>query len=431
MAYKRTAPDAPGGPIQSYGGEQAKEESHREEPERAFEETLSGSEAQLRAALQRAEANYTQLERTKSQLRAIIDASQEAMLFLSPGGRPLKVNTRFTDFFGLDDTTVLSQSPVELTALLQGLFVEAALLDRLPDRKTAGRERIFHELQVREKPVRREYDFASLPVMNVDHTYIGRLYVWHDLTEERQVDRMKSEFVSMVSHELRTPLTAIKGYIDLLLAGDTVGELTELQREFLLITQNNARRLASLVNDLLDLTAIESGRVELQRKPLDINLLIRDVLPSFRPAWDARRQTFILHLPDPPPIVLGDSRRVTQILSNLLSNAHKYTPDEGRIDLTVEMAEPVARVKISDSGIGLSTEEQARLFTSFYRACNAITEAGGGTGLGLVITRALVEMHGGEIKVVSEPGQGSTFSFTLPLAQILEPAMLPAEDPAG
>lgn len=431
MAYKRTAQNAPDGPEQAYGDELETEMGHTDERERAIEEALPRSQARLRAALQRAEANFMQLERTKSQLRAIIDASQEAMLFLSPGGRPLRVNTRFTDFFGLDDTTVLSQSPDELTALLKGLFVDAALLDRSQDWNTTDQERIFHEQQVQEKPVRREFDFASLPVMNVDQTYVGRLYVWHDVTQERQVDRMKSDFVSMVSHELRTPLTSIKGYIDLLLADDTVGELTELQREFLEIAQNNARRLASLVNDLLDLTSIESGKIELHCKPLDINLLIRDLLPSFRPAWDARGQKFTLHLPDPAPIVLGDARRVTQILTNLLSNAHKYTPDEGRIDLFAEIAEPVARVEVSNSGIGLSAEEQARLFTRFYRARNAITEVGGGTGLGLVITRSLVEMQGGEIQVASEPGHGSTFSFTLPLAQVQEPVMFLAGDPAG
>ena len=143
------------------------------------------------------------------------------------------------------------------------------------------------------------------------------------------------------------------------------------------------------------------------------------------PGWDARRQTFTLHLPEKAPKVLGDADRVMQILSNLLSNAHKYTPDEGHIDLSVEIAEPIARVEVTDSGIGLSTEEQAKLFTPFYRAHNPAAETVGGTGLGLVITRSLVEMQGGEIQVSSEPGQGSTFGFTLPLAHVLEPSTFP------
>src|SRR5713226_8071109 len=177
MAHKRPLQSVPGEPEQSHGDEQEKETVHTDEPERAIEEAFRSNDARLQAALQRADANYAQLERTKSQLCAIIDASQEAMLFLSPGGRPLKVNTRFTDFFGLDDTTVLSQSPGQLTALLKGLFVEAALLDG----GTADQEHIVREQQVQVEPSRREFDFASLPVMS-DQICIGRLYVWHDAT---------------------------------------------------------------------------------------------------------------------------------------------------------------------------------------------------------------------------------------------------------
>src|SRR6266567_3646583 len=353
MAHTRPVQSVPDEPEQSHGDAQEKETVHTDEPERASEEAFRSSEARLQAALQLAQANYAQLERTKSQLRAIIDASQEAMLFLSPGGRPLKVNTRFTHFFGLDDTSVLSQSADEMTALLKGLFVDATLL------------------------------------------------------------------------------TSIKGYVDLILTDETVGELTELQREFLGIVSNNARRLVSLVNDLLDLSRMESGKIELHRKPLDIALLIRELLPSFQPGWDEKRQTFTLHLPEKAPKVLADADRLMQILSNLLSNAHKYTPDEGHIDLSVEIAEPVARVEVTDSGIGLSKEEQAKLFTHFYRAHNPTAEAVGGTGLGLVITRSLVEMQGGEMQVSSEPGHGSTFGFTLPLAHVLEPSTFPQETLLG
>jgi signal transduction histidine kinase len=160
----------------------------------------------------------------------------------------------------------------------------------------------------------------------------------------------------------------------------------------------------------------------LQCKPLNVNLLISELTPSFQPGWDAKRQTFNLHLPEQAPIALGDADRVIQILTNLLSNAHKYTPEEGRIALSVEIAGPIVRIAISDSGIGLSAEEQALLFTRFYRAHNATTEMVGGTGLGLAITRSLVEMQGGEISLSSEPGHGSTFCFTLPLADCSVPA---------
>ncbi len=301
----------------------------------ASEEMFRFSEDRLQEALRRAETNYAQLERTQSQLRAIIDASQEAMLLLTPGGRPIRVNKRFTDFFGLDDTTVLSQSPSQLIALLKGLFEASDSLDQWLAWSTRDEEHIFREHHAFAIAAGREFDLSSLPVMNADHTYIGRLYVWHDVTQIHAVDRMKSEFVSLVSHELRTPLTSIKGYIDLVLTDDTVGDLNELQREFLEISRNNVHRLASLINNMLDLSCLESGKIEWHSEPLNINLLIAELVPSFQPGWEAKRQTFALRMPAEATIVLGDAGLVTQILTNLLSNAHKYTPEGGHIDLSV------------------------------------------------------------------------------------------------
>src|SRR5260370_38936779 len=163
MAYKPTSQSVPDEPEQSHGYKQEKETVNTDEYTRAIEEAFRINEAQLEAALQLAEANYAQLEHTKSQLRAIIDASQEAMLFLSPDGRPLKANLRFTEFFGLDDTTMLSQSADQLSALLKGLFVDAPLLDRPLTCDTTDQEHIFREQQVKVGPERRAVHFASSP----------------------------------------------------------------------------------------------------------------------------------------------------------------------------------------------------------------------------------------------------------------------------
>jgi len=370
-------------------------------------------EDDLRAALQRMEINYAQLERTQSQLRAIIDSSPDAILLISPDGRPIKVNQRFTDFFDLDDATVLSQVPDQLMVLIKKLFEYSDSLDHSPVWSTTDHEHPFREALVQVSPSQREFDLVSLPVTNIDHTYIGRLYVWHDMTHEREVDRMKSNLASMVTHELRSPLTCINGFVDLLLTEEIVGTLTTEQREFLTIVQNETHRMLSLTNDLLDLSHLESGTFEWARESLNLNLLIQQLIPSFQLNWETKQQTFTLHLPPQDFIVLGDANRVTQILTNLLSNAHKYTPDGGSIDLSVENIGSVVSIAITDTGIGLSMEEQSRLFTRFYRAHNTTTKSVSGTGLGLTITRMLVEMQGGEIHVSSEPGHGSTFRFTL------------------
>lgn len=226
-----------------------------------------------------------------------------------------------------------------------------------------------------------------------------------------EANRLKTEFVSMVSHELRIPLTSIQGYAELLLEDE---QIAEAQRESLTIVKNNSDRLLGLINDLLDLSRIEAGRVDLHRRSLDLARLILDVAGSLRLLIDAKRQRLRLDLGDALPAVWADADRVTQILTNLISNAHKYTPVEGSIVVAARRDDGFVRVDVSDSGIGLSPEERAQLFTKYFRAHDRSPEAGGGTGLGLVITRSLIELHGGRITVSSAPGQGSTFSFSLP-----------------
>ncbi|HET7874975.1 MAG TPA: response regulator, partial [Methylomirabilota bacterium] len=232
----------------------------------------------------------------------------------------------------------------------------------------------------------------------------------------QEANRLKTEFVSMVSHELRTPLTSIQGYVELLLE-DRQASSTDERRECLTVVKNNAQRLLGLINDLLDLSRIEAGRIDLHRTSVDLTRLIREVADSVRPLIDAKRQQLALDLSDGLPAVWADADRVTQILTNLISNAHKYTPAEGRITVAARRADGGVRVDIQDTGIGLSPEEQAQLFTRFFRAGQPRAGPASGTGLGLVITRLLVELHGGNISVSSAPGQGSTFSFSLPLRQ--------------
>src|SRR5882724_6855199 len=231
----------------------------------------------------------------------------------------------------------------------------------------------------------------------------------------QEANRLKTEFVSMVSHELRTPLTSIQGYAELLLEDK---QIPEVQRESLTIVKKNSDRLLGLINDLLDLSRMEAGRVDLHRTSLDLARLIPEVAGSLRPLIDAKRQRLRLDLGEVLPAVWADADRVTQILTNLISNAHKYTRVEGSITVAARRDDGFVRVDVSDTGVGLSPEDQAQLFTKFFRARDRSPQAAGGTGLGLVITRLLVELHGGQITVSSAPGHGSTFSFSLPVLEV-------------
>jgi signal transduction histidine kinase len=233
----------------------------------------------------------------------------------------------------------------------------------------------------------------------------------------REVNQLKSEFVSLVSHELRTPLTAISGYLDLLLE-DPGAQSTAKQQELLDIVKRNTERLVKLIDDLLDFSRIESGKVELRISAVDIAAVIAEVVRLLQPQMEAKGQRLSFERPQSLPAVAGDIDRIRQILINLLSNAHKYTPPGGQIWLTARTENGWVRTDVRDNGIGLSPDEQAHLFDRFFRAQLPATRGVEGTGLGLPITRVLVEMHGGRITVTSAPGEGSTFSFTLPVADM-------------
>jgi signal transduction histidine kinase len=282
--------------------------------------------------------------------------------------------------------TGLPHGQGELSQLASAFDQMAASLDRA------------HEQRLREEELRRKnYELEQ-----------------HNLAIQ-EANRLKTEFVSMVSHELRTPLTSIQGYAELLLEDERiVGE----ERESLTIVRKNADRLLGLINDLLDLSRIEAGRVDLHRTSLDLARLISEVARSLRPLIEAKRQRLKLDLGDALPAVWADANRVTQILTNLISNAYKYTLAEGSITVAARPDDGFVRVDVSDTGIGLSPADQAQLFTRFFRAHDRSPQAGGGTGLGLVITRLLVELHGGRITVSSAPGEGSTFSFSLPTLEV-------------
>ena len=362
------------------------------------------AEAALAAQVRRAEA-------AQGEARAILDATDEGMVLLAPDGRCLSANRRFAELFGLDRRALLGRHVGDFAGDLDRVFDLPDVAGRLATSLAALETDITLDLRQRT-PVERDLTLFSPPVRAAGGAVLGRLFVFRDVTQERAADRLQEEFVAHVSHELRTPLTSIKGYTDLLLNGDA-GALTAEQREFLEIVQHNADREVTLVNELLDLARLEAGGVALERRALDLVPLLRRVAASMRPQVAAKRQRLTLDLPPALPPVAGDAARLAQVFTNLLSNAHKYTPAGGQIALTAASEEACVRVAVRDSGVGLSEEEQTHLFTKFYRAKNRATQEVAGTGLGLAITRALVERHEGTITVTSAPGAGSTFSVTL------------------
>ena len=231
--------------------------------------------------------------------------------------------------------------------------------------------------------------------------------------------RSKDQFLSNISHELRTPLNSIIGFTDLLLTQDLgAGPLSEQQRDFLDTVARNGRHLLELINELLDLQRIAAGRMDLRPEPIDLATLLAEAVGSVQAQAQQRRHALVVHPPPAGLRVMADRQRVRQVLLNLLSNAIKFTTDGGRIALEAAPANGgvAARVAVTDSGIGIAPEDQVKLFQEFVQLDASASRKYEGTGLGLALSRRLVELHGGTIGVESEIGTGSTFWFTLPTA---------------
>ncbi|MBI2761770.1 MAG: CHASE3 domain-containing protein [Chloroflexi bacterium] len=231
--------------------------------------------------------------------------------------------------------------------------------------------------------------------------------------DRRRLEQLKTDFISVVSHELRTPLTSIQGYTEFVLDGDA-GEITPEQREYLQIALSNTVRLVDLVNDLLDLSRIESGRFDLERAPVDLGGVVEEALTTMRPILQAKSQQLSVDVAAGLAPVEGDRRRLVQVAINLLSNASKYTPEGGAVTVSVEPGGGSVRLVVRDTGQGMRPEDLAHLFERFFRARSPDARAVTGTGLGLAITKSIVELHGGQIAVQSALGVGSRFEVTFP-----------------
>jgi signal transduction histidine kinase len=240
--------------------------------------------------------------------------------------------------------------------------------------------------------------------------------------ELRKLDQMKDVFVSGVSHELRTPLWGVLGDLEILLDGEA-GELGEEQQHFLEIIDRNCHRLTDLINDILFMSRLDSGRFQLERGSVDIGGLVAERVESIRPAAEKKRVELRLDIPDGLSPLWADASRLAQVIDNLLSNAVKFTPEGGDVFVTVAESDDTARLEVRDTGVGIPEDEAQRLFERFFRASTAQNIQG--TGLGLSITKTIVEAHGGTITFQSSVGVGTTFTVGLPRT---EPAA--AEDSA-
>jgi len=265
-----------------------------------------------------------------------------------------------------------------------------------------------------------DLDLGAVELRHDELGFLSRCF--HKMADQlRELDEMKEDFVSAVTHELRSPLGAIESYLNLI--GEELHQGISLPdwENYLHRLRLNTQRLTRFVNDLLDVAALTRGAITLERRPADVPALVRDVLDLFAVKLREKHLKYEVQVSPLMPPALCDAERVHQVIVNLVTNAIKFTPEKGHILIQVDslLTKKLLQVSVTDTGIGISTEDQAKIFNKFQQVRSARQTVKGpkGTGLGLVISRALIEMHGGTLSVRSQPGKGSTFYFTLPLAE--------------
>jgi len=252
-----------------------------------------------------------------------------------------------------------------------------------------------------------------VPLKDGDGRTSGAVILLHDITDFIELDRMKSDFISIVSHELKTPLTSIKGFLRLLTA-ERVGPITDKQRHYLEIVERQSESLTTLIEDLLDLSKIEAGIIEVRHDPVSLADVVNGVIQQLDNLAREKDISLSVQIPGDLPNVRGDGDRLSQVFMNLIHNAVKFTPPGGRVEIKATPTSKNCLVKVADNGIGISQQDLKRIFQKFYQVDSSSTRQQSGTGLGLAITRQLVAALDGEIRVSSVKGKGTTFSLTFP-----------------
>lgn len=343
-------------------------------------------------------------------VEAIVTSVHEGMLVTDAAGRLLLANPAARRMLRLSEEEIIGQS-------LQQLFPAGELAMRWEAAAQGNVAGPPFDLFLREEGLRPRCYQARISLLHTpDGTVRGGVATLRDVSLERELEKMKSEFVSTAAHELRTPLTSILGFSELL--QDHQAFSGRERDEFVTLIHDKAVMLSELIDELLDISRIEAGQViHLVRQALPLGPLVETSLNFFR--HSSPLHNFSLAMPAVPVIVYADQRRIGQVLDNLLSNAVKYSPAGGSITVHLEPQNDYCSVSIRDEGIGMTAEQVSRIFDKFYRA-DASTTAVQGVGLGMTIVKDLIESHDSEITVQSAPGEGTTITFTLPLVKEVE-----------
>ncbi len=355
--------------------------------------------------------DITDCKQKEEYFHSLIENSTEVFTINDPQGKVIYISPSFTKVLGYLPEEVMGKIGYGFVHPddQKNLMTKMSDLVNTPGKAISGQLKAIHK---NGSHIWVSYNLTNL----LQNPYIqGIVGSFHDITHEKEIDQAKTEFVSLASHQLRTPLAAIKWFIEMLLAGDA-GELKKKQKEFVDNIGQSGQRMIELVNSLLDISHLETGKFVLEKEPTNLNKVIKKVAEELKQKLIEKEQVINVSLLPSLPSINTDPKHIGSILTNLITNAIKYSPKGAKINVSLSSQDNQAFIEVRDHGYGIPKEEQSKVFEKFYRGSNIVKISVEGTGLGLYIVKKIAEACGGKIWFESEVGKGSSFWFSLPIS---------------
>lgn len=347
---------------------------------------------------------FRNLQQERDKINAVVQSAAEGIVVVDEKNEVVLINPQACQILGLSPGHRIPRA-----------FVDFIVIPLRDDLLKTNNDFLFKEFDL-TSPLKISLRVGVAWMRNPQREKIGVVVLFRDISKEKEVERLKNELISTVSHELRTPLATTKEFVAIMSDG-IAGSVTPEQKDYLSIIMSNINRLGRMINDLLDISKLEAGRMELNKRLVYPLLLIKDQLASFKAEAENKKIVLSENLPAELPQLYIDPDRITQVLVNLIGNALKFTPEGGSVIVEAKELDESIQIQVSDTGVGIAKENFSRLFDRFQQIDRKPGPGAKGTGLGLAISKSIVELHKGKIWVESEMGKGSRFVFTLPKIQ--------------
>ncbi|MEA1963032.1 MAG: ATP-binding protein [Patescibacteria group bacterium] len=377
---------------------------------------LENSEKSLFRAFSDLQAARKQANKERDKTSAIIANFVDPIIVIDKENKLNLINPAAKQFFGFIESDLGKKISEKNNYSMENFKI--VIKQKFTIKKVKYQKNLANEEEVSINFANQELTFKVITAEVADNKneYLGVMKIFYNLTREKMIDKLKSDFISIAAHQLRTPLSAVKWIIRMVLDGDA-GKLNKEQEKILFKGYQSNERIISLVNDMLNVSRIEEGRFGYEFTKEDFEETLNIAVESLENQIESRHIKYILNKPEKLPKIYFDKSKMNLVLQNLLENAVKYTPEFGKIEVSLELGDEFLKVRIKDNGVGIPEKDQEKLFSKFFRADNVMRMQTEGSGLGLFIVKNVIRKHGGEITFDSKEGMGTEFVFTIPLKQ--------------